>query len=111
MPTRPTRLNVALPSPRPTDGGTPRPTSQPATSETPIRVIIGKTVLTGRLWDNATARDLIAQLPLTRTVSDFNGVEKIGPRDQGIAASGKHVGPMRVTQAIAVRGRLPGEEN
>jgi hypothetical protein len=54
------------------------PTSQPATSETPIRVIIGNTVLTGRLWDNATARDLIAQLPLTLTFRDFNSVEKIG---------------------------------
>ena len=53
------------------------PTSQPATSETPIRVIIRNTVLTGRLWDNATARDLIAQLPLTLTFRDFNGVEKI----------------------------------
>jgi hypothetical protein len=28
-------------------------------------VIIEDTVLPGRLWDNATARDLIAQLPLT----------------------------------------------
>jgi len=54
------------------------PTDQSATSETPIRVIIGNTVLTGRLWDNATARDLIAQLPLTLTFRDFNGVEKIG---------------------------------
>jgi hypothetical protein len=53
------------------------PTSQRATSETPIRVIIGNTVLTGRLWDNAAARDLIAQLPLSLTFRDFNGVEKI----------------------------------
>ena len=42
------------------------PTSQRAASEAPIRVIVGDTVLTGRLWDNATARDLIAQLPLCR---------------------------------------------
>ena len=53
------------------------PTSQRATIETPIRVIIGDTVLTGQLWDNATARDLIAQLPLTLTFRDYNGVEKI----------------------------------
>ena len=38
------------------------PTSQRSTSETSIRVIIGNTVLTGRLWDNATARDLLATL-------------------------------------------------
>ena len=53
------------------------PTGQPATGETQIQVIIGDTILTGRLWDNATARDLIAQLPLTLTFRDFNGVEKI----------------------------------
>jgi hypothetical protein len=52
-------------------------TNQRATSETPIRVIIGETVLTGRLWNNATACDLIAQLPLTLTFRDFNSVEKI----------------------------------
>jgi hypothetical protein len=69
---------VTPPSSNPTDEGTPLQTSQPASSETPVRVIIGNTVLTGRLWDNATARDLITQLPLTLTFRDFNGVEKIG---------------------------------
>ena len=44
---------------------TSQPTAQPTASETLIRVIIGDTALTGRLRDNATARDLIAQLPLT----------------------------------------------
>ena len=53
------------------------PTSQPETGETQIRVIIEDTVLIGRLWDNATARDLITQLPLTLTFSDFNRLEKI----------------------------------
>jgi hypothetical protein len=36
-------------------------------------------VLTARLRDNATARDLAAQLPLTLTFSDLNNVEKIAP--------------------------------
>jgi hypothetical protein len=40
-------------------------------------VIIGDTILTGRLWNNPTARDLIAQLPLTLIFRDFNSVEKI----------------------------------
>jgi hypothetical protein len=53
------------------------PTNQPETGETKIRVTISDTVLMGRLRDNATARDLIAQLPLTLTFSDFNGLEKI----------------------------------
>lgn len=53
------------------------PATQPAAGVTQIQVIIGDKVLTGRLWDNASARDLIAQLPLTLTFSDFNHIEKI----------------------------------
>lgn len=64
------------------------PTNQPATSETPIRVIIGDTVLTGRLWNNATARDLLAQLLLTLRFRDFNGVEKIAPLPQKLSMDG-----------------------
>ena len=50
---------------------------------TSIRIRIGETVLDGRLWDNPTAQDLIAQLPLTLEFRDFNGVEKIArlPRE------------------------------
>jgi hypothetical protein len=68
------------------------PTSQLATSETQIRVIIGDIVLTGRLWDNATARDLIAQLPLTLTFSDFNGLEKIAPLPRKLSTDGVPTG-------------------
>jgi hypothetical protein len=68
------------------------PTSQPATSETPIRVIIGNMVLTGRLWDNATARDLIAQLPLTLTFRDFNSLEKIAPLPRKLSMDGVPAG-------------------
>jgi hypothetical protein len=63
-----------------------------ATSETPIRVIIGDTVLTGQLWDNATARDLIAQLPLTLTFRDFNGVEKIAQLPRKLSMDGVPAG-------------------
>ncbi len=68
------------------------PTSQRAASETRIRVIIGDTVLTGRLWDNATARDLIAQLPLTLTFRDFNGVEKIAQLPRKLSMDGVPAG-------------------
>jgi hypothetical protein len=68
------------------------PTNQRATSETPIRVIIGDTVLTGRLWDNATARDLIAQLPLTLTFRDFNRVEKIAQLPRKLSMDGVPAG-------------------
>jgi hypothetical protein len=68
------------------------PTDQRATSETLIRVIIGDTVLTGRLWNNATARDLIAQLPLTLTFRDFNGVEKIAQLARKLSMDGVPAG-------------------
>ena len=68
------------------------PTSQPAAGETPIRVIVEDTVLTGRLRDNATARDLIAQLPLTLTFRDFNGVEKIAQVPRKLSMDGVPAG-------------------
>src|SRR5215203_3020427 len=67
-------------------------TSQKVTSETPIRVIIGNTFLTGRLWDNAPARDLIALLPLTLSFRDFNGVEKIGQLPRKLSMDGVPAG-------------------
>ncbi|MFL5852044.1 MAG: cyclophilin-like fold protein [Solirubrobacteraceae bacterium] len=48
-------------------------------SGTPIRITVGDTELTARLDDNATARDLAAQLPLTLTFRDHNSVEKTAP--------------------------------
>lgn len=68
------------------------PTSQPTANETPIQMTIGDTVLTGRLWDNATARDLIAQLPLTLTFRDFNGVEKIAQLPRKLSMDGVPAG-------------------
>ncbi len=67
-------------------------TDQRATSETPIRVIIGDTILLGRLWNNATARDLIAQLPLTLTFRDFNSVEKIAQLPRKLSMDGVPAG-------------------
>jgi hypothetical protein len=63
----------------------PRASSEPdetatsAARTTPVRVTFGDTVMTGRLFDNATANDLASQLPLTLTFRDLNGVEKISP--------------------------------
>jgi hypothetical protein len=50
-----------------------------ASAGTPIRISFGDTELTARLHDNATARDLAAQLPLTLTLRDHNNVEKTAP--------------------------------
>jgi hypothetical protein len=60
----------------------------PAVGETRIRVVIGNDVVTGRLWDNATARDLLTLLPLTLTFRDFNNLEKISQLPRKLSTEG-----------------------
>ena len=55
---------------------------------TPIRITFGDTVLAARLYDNATARDLAAQLPLTLTFRDHNNVEKTAPLPRELSLEG-----------------------
>lgn len=45
---------------------------------TGIRITVNDQVVTGVLWDNASSRSLIDQLPLTLTFTDLNRVEKVG---------------------------------
>jgi hypothetical protein len=45
--------------------------------ETPIKITNADTVITARLADNATARGLAGEPPLTMTVKDFNHVDKL----------------------------------
>jgi len=73
--------HTSAPSPSPTtDAG------QDATSDgTPIRITFGDTELTGRLHDNATARKLAAQLPVTLSFRDHNNVEKTAPLPQELS--------------------------
>ena len=59
---------------------------------TPIRITIGTLVLTGRLHDNPTARDLLTQLPLTLSFRDLNGVEKIARLPRALTMKGVPVG-------------------
>jgi len=66
-------------SPSPTPSSTSSEQDASAARGTPIRITLGDTQLTARLVDNATARDLAAQLPLTLTVRDHNNVEKRAP--------------------------------
>ena len=72
------------PSPSPASG------DQDANSSegTPIRITFGDTELTARLYDNATARDLAAQLPLTLTFRDHNNVEKTAPLPRELSLEG-----------------------
>ena len=77
-------------TPDPSPSPSPAPGDQDANSSegTPIRITFGDTLLTARLYDNATARDLAAQLPLTLTFSDFNNVEKIAPLPRELSLEG-----------------------
>ena len=60
--------------------------------ETPIKITIADTAVTARLADNATARDLAAQLPLTLTFKDFNQVEKIATLPRRLSLDGVPAG-------------------
>ena len=60
--------------------------------ETPIKITIAGTVITARLADNATARDVAAQLPLTLTFKDFNQVEKIARLPRRLSVEGAPAG-------------------
>jgi hypothetical protein len=80
------------------DAITPAPSPSPsrasgdqdagASDGTPIRITFGDTELTARLHDNATARDLAAQLPLTLTFRDHNNVEKTAPIPRELSLEG-----------------------
>jgi hypothetical protein len=67
------------------------PNAAPSGS-TPVRITFGDTELTGRLHENATARDDAAQLPLTLTFGDHNNVEKAAPLPRELALDGAPAG-------------------
>ena len=58
----------------------------------PARITFGDIELTARLHDNATARDLAAQLPLTLTFRDHNSVEKAAPLPRELSLDGAPAG-------------------
>ena len=60
--------------------------------ESPIKITIADNVITARLADNATARDLAAQLPLTLTFKDFNHVEKVATLPRSLSMDGVPAG-------------------
>jgi hypothetical protein len=75
---------TSTPSPSPATDGQDANSSE----GTPIRITFGDTELTARLHDNATARDLAAQLPLTLTFRDHNNVEKTAPLPRELSLEG-----------------------
>jgi len=60
------------PSPKP-----PAKTFRKEADSMKIRLKVGDTVLTATLIDSATTRDFISLLPLTLTLKDYAGTEKI----------------------------------
>lgn len=77
-------------TPEPSPSPSPASGDQDADSSegTPIGITFGDTELTARLYDNATARDLAAQLPLTLTFRDHNNVEKTAPLPRELSLDG-----------------------
>jgi hypothetical protein len=61
-------------------------------AETPIKITVADAVIPARLADNATARDLAAQLPITLTFKDFNHVEKIATLPWRLSTDGVPAG-------------------
>ena len=76
----------------PTTGARAADATAASADHTAFRVAIGETVLTGHLFDNAAARDLAAQLPLTVTFRDLNGVEKTAPLPRKLIVDGMPAG-------------------
>jgi hypothetical protein len=53
-----------------------------------IRIDIEGTVITASLVDNATSRDFVSLLPLTLTLRDYAGTEKISDLPQRLSTDG-----------------------
>jgi hypothetical protein len=79
-----TGANASSPSPSPRRASDDRDAGAP--DGTAIRITVGDTELTARLQDNATACDLVAQLPLTLTFRDHNTVEKTAPLPRALSS-------------------------
>jgi hypothetical protein len=73
-------------------GSSVAPMSTSADGASKFRVVIGDTTVTGHLFDNATARGLASQLPLTLTFSDLHGVEKGAPLLRKLSVEGMPAG-------------------
>lgn len=57
-----------------------------------IKLTAGNTVLTATMLDNATSRDFMALLPLTLTLRDYAGTEKISDLPRKLSTRGAPAG-------------------
>jgi hypothetical protein len=69
-----------------------QPTSEEPNSVTTIRITVAGQPITAELADNPTAQDLASQLPLTLSIRDFNGVEKIASLPRPLTMAGVPAG-------------------
>lgn len=53
-----------------------------------IRLIVGEQVATATLYDNATARDFASLLPLSLTMSDYAGIERVADLPRKLSTQG-----------------------
>ena len=53
-----------------------------------IRLIVGEQVATATLYDNATARDFAALLPLTLTMEDYAAIERVATLPRKLSTQG-----------------------
>jgi hypothetical protein len=76
----------------------PRPSQE---SPMKIRLIVGGQIATATLYDNATARDFAALLPLSLTLSDYDVIERIADLPRKLSTQGAPEGMAPVTGELA----------
>jgi hypothetical protein len=79
--------------PLPTGPAAPQPSDADAAprqeGQMKIRIAIGGQRFQATIFDSAAGRDLIAQLPLTITMTDHGSVEKTGPLPSPLSLDGQ----------------------
>lgn len=66
-----------------------------------IRLIIGEQTATATLYDNATARDFATLLPLSLTLTDYAGIERVSDLPRKLSTRGAPEGMVPVAGELA----------
>lgn len=59
-----------------------------AVADSQIRITAGDAVLTATMYDNATSRDFLSLLPMTLTLKDYAGTEKVSDLPKELSTEG-----------------------
>jgi len=81
-------LGLAACTPGNSNAQTPAPRMPSKDSTMKIRLIVGEQVATATLYDNATARDFAALLPLTLTMEDYDSIERVSSLPRKLSTQG-----------------------